>query len=1031
MRTSVLLGLILWAFVPWATAAEELDFNRDIRPILSDNCFACHGFDAKKRKADLRLDTAEGAYAAIDGAFPVKPGDPKASTILQRILTDDEDDVMPPPETHKKVTPEQAKILTRWIEEGAEYQKHWSFEPPVKEDAPIVKAPMKGVRHPLDAFVQSRLLEEGLKPSPEASKEALIRRVTLDLTGLPPTLEEVDAFLADSSPNAYEKVVNRLLKSKRYGEHMARYWLDAARYADTHGLHLDNERSMWPYRDWVVKAFNDNLPYDDFTIWQLAGDLLPNATREQQIASGFNRCNVTTSEGGSINEEFIFRYAVDRTDTTVAVWMGLTAGCAQCHDHKFDPISQKEFYEMYAFFNSAADPAMDGNILLTPPILRLTTSAQDKEMAGYDKQLAATKSKIRKAIQELDYTDPATITPPPPVVTSEDVWFEDAFPAHVKVGVAGGPTTFVTQEEGPVFSGGAALKRTAKGVAQDFFSKGGDFRVPPNGKISVQCYIDEANPPTAVMLQFHTAGWNHRAVWGEEGAIPFGKVRTPERVKMGRLPDAGKWVKLTVDIAKVGLKPGNKITGFAFTQFGGTVYWDHLAMTSRVEPAKDPQWSWKVWSERNQGKRVAALPKNLQNIVRGKKAAEWSDKEATMLKEWWFENEYQGGREVLGKLKEERLAAEAKKKALEALIPATFVMADLPEPRESFIMERGLYDAPGEKVTRQTPAVFPPLPKKKEGDYDRLDLAKWLMSPEHPLTSRVAVNRLWQQFFGTGLVKTSNDFGSQGEPPSHPELLDWLAVRFREGGWDMKKFVKMLVTSHTYRQSSEFSEDGLQLDPENRWLSRGPRFRLDAEVVRDTALFLSGLLSPKMGGKAVRPYQPENIWEPVAFGGSNTKNYIQDHGESLYRRSLYTFWKRTAPPPNMTAFDAPNRESYCLRRERSNTPLQALTLMNDVQFFEAARAFAERVMKQEAETKARLTTLFRMATGRRPTAKEVGLMKQALSKHRVSYAAKPEEAKKAISYGESKADPKLDPMELAAWTMIANLVLNLDEVMTK
>jgi hypothetical protein len=448
-----------------AHAAGKLDFNRDIRPILSDNCFACHGFDAKKRKADLRLDVPEGAFTAIEGAFPIKPGDVEASTIIQRILSHDEDEVMPPPDTNKKVKPEQIEILKRWIKEGAEYKKHWAFEAPVKTAPPQVKGP---VSNPIDAFIQARLAEEGLSPMPEASKETLIRRVTLDLTGLPPTLAEIDAFLADTSADAYEKVVSRLLKSERYGEHMGRYWLDAARYADTHGLHLDNERSMWPYRDWVVRAFNANLPYDQFTVWQLAGDLLPNATLEQQIASGFNRCNVTTSEGGSINEEFIFRYAVDRADTTMAVWMGLTAGCAVCHDHKFDPISQKEFYSMYAFFNSAADPAMDGNILLTPPILRLSTEEQKKQITELDQKIAATETKIREAIKTLNYVDPASVQPPPPVQTSELVWFEDAFPAGASVGVAGAPTEFVAKDKGPVFSGNAALKRTATGVAQDF-----------------------------------------------------------------------------------------------------------------------------------------------------------------------------------------------------------------------------------------------------------------------------------------------------------------------------------------------------------------------------------------------------------------------------------------------------------------------------------------------------------------------------------------------------------------------------------
>lgn len=1029
MRTALVIAFSFSAALP-ALAATRLDFNRDIRPILSDNCFACHGFDAKKRKAGLRLDTAEGAYALKAGVQGIKPGDPDASSVLTRILSKDEDEVMPPPDSHKKITPQQADILRRWIQEGAEYKQHWAFEKPVKTTPPVVAGGK--VRNPVDAFIQKRLADEGLKAAPEASKEALIRRVTLDLTGLPPTVAEVDAFLADSSPDAYEKVVARLQKSERYGEHMARYWLDAARYADTHGLHLDNERSMWPYRDWVVRAFNENVPFDDFTRWQLAGDLLPNATVDQQIASGFNRCNVTTSEGGSIAEEFVFRYAVDRTDTTVAVWMGLTAGCAVCHDHKYDPISQKEFYSLYAFFNSAADPAMDGNILLTPPVLRLSTPEQKTQLATLDRQIADKDQEIKAAIAKIDYADPAEQTPPPPVQNSELVWFEDSFPEGVTVnGVGGEPTTFVTKKDGQVFSGERALRRTAAAVAQDYFSGGASFEVPANGRISAQCFIDEKNPPSSIMLQFHVGGWNHRAFWGEEGAIPFGKVRTPERVKMGPMPKAGEWVKLDIPIEKIGLKPGMKVTGYAFTQFGGTVSWDRLSMSSRVEPAKDPQWSWSQWVTKNQGRRVAELPQDLQTLVRGKKAKDWTDAEVKKIKDWWFENEYQGAREIVQGVRGSKLALESQRKALEDVIPATFIMADLPEPRESFIMNRGQYDQPGDKVERGTPAVFPPL-NKKDGRASRLDLAEWLISPEHPLTARVTVNRLWQQFFGTGLVKTSNDFGSQGEPPSHPELLDWLAVSFRENGWDMKAFVRQIVTSHTYRQSAVVTEALLQKDPENRLLARGPRFRADAEVVRDTALFVSGLLSPKIGGKGVKPYQPENIWEPVGFGGSNTRNYVQDSGESLYRRSLYTFWKRTAPPPSMVNFDAPNRESYCLNRERSNTPLQALNLMNDVQYFEAARHFAENLLKQkDTSTDSRLTSAFRQVTGRRPSAQEADIMLQALNSHRAAYKSRPEEAAQVISYGDSKADASLDPAELASWTMVTNLLLNLDEAVNK
>lgn len=1033
-------------------AARNIDFNRDIRPILSDNCFACHGFDAKKRKAGLRLDVAEGAFAKNkEGIAAIKPGDADGSEIIKRIVTKDEDDVMPPPDTHKKLTSAQIETLKRWVAEGAPYKKHWAFEPPVKVSVPVMARSKElgagseevAGTSPIDSFIAAARVEHKLTSSPLATKEEQIRRVTLDLTGLPPTPAEVDAFLADTTPGAYERVVDRLMKSVRYGEHMARYWLDAARYGDTHGLHLDNERGIWPYRDWVVRAFNNNLPFDQFTVWQLAGDLLPNATQEQIVASGFNRCNVTTGEGGSINEEWIYRYAVDRTDTMMSVWLGLTGGCAVCHDHKYDPITQKDFYSLYAFFNSAADPAMDGNILLTAPSLRLSTPEQAKQIAEFDKQIAAKQADIRKAVATLNYVDPATQTPAPPVQTSEVVWFDDAFPPKANVESSGGhATTFVTKDKGPVASGTRALKRTATSVSQDFFSTGGSFTIPPNGKLSVQCYIDPANKPKSVMLQFFVGGWNHRAVWGEEGAIPFGKVRTTERVMIGALPEAGQWAKLEFAADRLGLKPGMKVTGFAFTQFGGTVYWDRLAMSSRVDPAKDPQWSWSKWIEKNQGKRVEGLPNDLLTLVRGKKANEWPAADAKRVKDWWFENEYQGARGVVETAKAEKLAIEAKKTTLESLIPASLVMADLPEPREAFVMQRGQYDKPGDKVTRNTPAVFPALPKKD--NYNRLDLAQWLVSPQHPLTTRVTVNRLWQQFFGTGIVKTANDFGSQGTPPTHPELLDWLAIDFREHGWDVKRFVKQIVMSQTYRQSSKTNlqvrssdQSGLgsslyDIDPENKWLARGPRHRLDAEVLRDQALYVSGLLNQTVGGKGVRPYQPDNIWEPVAYSGSNTRSYVRDTGAALYRRSLYTFYKRTAPAPSMTTFDAPSREQVCLRRERSNTPLQALALMNDIQHMEAARNFAQRILLEGGNTfDKRLTFAFRSVVSRFPRAEEGAVVNDTLQKHLARYQAAPDAAKQLITFGDSKPDPKLKPEELAAWTMIGNLLLNLDEALNQ
>lgn len=862
----------------------------------------------------------------------------------------------------------------------------------------------------------------------------MIRRVTLDLTGLPPTQEEVDRFVADQSPNAIESWVDELQSRPTYGEHMARYWLDLARYADTHGLHLDNERSMWPYRDWVVRAMNENVPFDEFTRWQLAGDLLEKPTRDQLIASGFNRCNVTTSEGGSINEEWVHRYAVDRTATAVEVWMGLTAGCAVCHDHKYDPLSTKEFYSLYAFFHSAADPPMDGNIVDTPPILKLTTTKDDARLKELEKQIGLVDEKIKKAIAAIEYHDPAEQKTLPPAKKTETIWFEDAFPPGSNPQASGDPLTLVTKEKGNVFSGNLALKRKANGVAQDFFNGAPVFTVPDKAKIFVYCFLDPKDPPEQIMVQFHTGGWNNRATWGKQGKIGFGKPGTTENKRIGDLPELGKWVRLEIDPATIGLKPRTKISGYAFTQFGGTVTWDRLGVESTVNPATDSSWSWSVWKKQNAGKRNNDLPEGLRQLVRGKQPDKWPDDEAKKVFEFWLAKIYAGARDQLSPMEAEKAPFDAEKAKIEKETPLTFIMADLEKTRESFVMERGQYDKPGEKVTRNVPAVFPPLPdKEKDRDYNRLDLANWLVKGQHPLTSRVVVNRLWQQIFGTGLVKTSSDFGSQGEVPSHPELLDWLAATFSEqDGWDMKKFVKRLVTSYAYCQSSAMSEKHLSIDPENRLLARGPRFRLDAEVLRDQALYLSGLLVSKMGGKGVNPYQPPNIWEPVGFGSSNTRYYQQGTGEDLYRRSLYTFLKRTAPPPFMSTFDAPNREQSCTVRGRSNTPLQALQLMNDVQHVEAARNFATRMIREGGDSiEKKIAWAWRAATSREPEADELKVVVNTWNQHRNRYDSDEKSASELTTYGESKPDEKIPPPELAAYTMVANLILNLDEVVNK
>jgi hypothetical protein len=1046
MRTSGVTNLIACALLAGWTAANavaaagaahgkgRVDFNRDIKPLLSDNCYYCHGPDEQKRKAKIRLDTREGLFATRHDEPVVKPKDATASLLWQRVSSTDADEIMPPPKSGKKLKPEQVALLKRWIEEGAEWKGHWSFAPPARPAIPEIRNPKSKIKTPIDNFILARLQKDNLNLSPEADRPTLIRRVTLDLTGLPPTPAEVDAFLADKSPDAYERAVDRLIKSPRYGEHMARYWLDAARYGDTHGLHLDNERSMWPYRDWVVAAFNRNMPFDQFSLEQLAGDLLPKPTREQVIATGFNRCNVTTGEGGSIDEEVYVRYAVDRTETTAAVWMGLTVGCAVCHDHKFDPISQKEFYRLYAFFNNCTEKAMDGNVLLPPPVLKLASPEQQMQLDAYDSQIGALEKKIRAAVGKIQYSDPATLSNAPPPRVTETVWVDDDPPAGAKLQHNGGtpPPQWIEAASGKVFSGQRALKRTDTGLAQDFFSGVEQaLTVGTEAKLYANVYLDPANPPKAIMLQFHSTGWLHRANWGDSAAIPYGKTNTTQKVLMGPLPATGRWVRLEVNASKIGLKPGTKLTGMAFTQFGGTVYWDKAGLVHTVNPAKDPRESQTAWEKQaTDAQQFGKLPDDVRDILRAVPPPKRTEKQLRRVREYYLENIHVGARKTLGPLQREIAPLKTKHEELDKVIPATMVMKELDAPRPAHLLIRGQYDRKGEAVSPGVPAALPPLPSG--ATTNRLDFARWLFDPKHPLTARVTVNRFWQQFFGTGLVKTSNDFGSQGEPPSHPELLDWLAVEFRESGWDMKRLVRLLVTSATYRQDSKVTPPLLGVDPENRLLARGPRFRLDAEVIRDHALFVSGLLKETMGGKGVKPYQPENIWEPVAYSGSNTREYKQDKGDALFRRSLYTFWKRTAPPPAMTTFDAPSRESCCVRRERSNTPLQALALMNDVQQFEAARHFAQRLIREGGASPAeRLAYGFRVVTARPPAAQEQAVLQQALDAQLDRYRRNTEAAKAAVEFGDSPTDPTFNPSELAAYTMVASLLLNLDEAVTR
>ncbi|MEY2599982.1 MAG: hypothetical protein RLZZ142_2241, partial [Verrucomicrobiota bacterium] len=1000
-------------------------------------CFGCHGFDAKKRKAGLRLDLGEGAHGRGEsGEVAVVPGRPEQSALWRRLNSADPEEVMPPPETHKRVTPAQREVLRRWIAEGAVYERHWAFEKPVRPGVPAVAGAGRAGGNPVDAFLEVARGRAGFQASAPADRGTLLRRVTYTLTGLPPTLAELDAFTRDSGADAYERVVDRLLGSERYGEQMARHWLDVARYGDTHGLHLDNERSVWPYRDWVVSAFNRNQSFRDFSIEQIAGDLLPQASLEQLTATGFLRCNVTTSEGGAIAEEYRFRYAVERASTVAQTWLGLSAGCAACHDHKYDPLSQKEFYQFYAFFNRAADPAMDGNALLTAPVVRLSSRAQGEQIEGLRHQVKEAESAFREEVARFIYRDPAEANPPIPPRETESVLVEDDFPlgAQVVAQPASGGLSWATSADGPVWSGQRALKISGNGMAQNYYNRGAaPIEVPADARLGFMLFLDPVEMPRAVMLQIHSAaGWAHRVVWGDGDAIGFGTAGTPTRAFGGALPPEGNWARMEVDASAIGLKAGDQITGVAFTLFSGTAYFDQLSLVWRVDAAQDPGQSFAAWLAPRYGRETPGLPVEINQILK-RGASRVGEAERARLKEYYLTQVCVLTKPVLQPLQATWTRLKLELESLEKEIPASLVMREDPGAGESFVMERGEYNRPGERVDPDVPSILPPLPPRESGQRaDRLMLAQWLFSPEHPLTARVAVNRWWQQVFGVGIVRTSGDFGSQGEPPLHPELLDWLAVEFRESGWDIKKLLRLLVTSAAFRQASEGTPEAWMRDPENRFLSRGPRFRLDGEELRDTVLAVSGLMRWTMGGRGVHPYQPPGIWEPVGFVGSNTRFYRQSKGADLYRRSLYTFVKRTAPPPILANFDAPSREQSCVRRERSNTPMQALQWMNDVQCMEAARALGERVLTEAgARLEERIDFLFRAVLARSPRSQEVELVSETYRRHVRFYRQSPELAHRLISVGESPFRSELPLPELAAWTLVSNLVLNMDEALTQ
>ncbi len=1036
-----------------ADGAKPVDFNREIRPILSDTCFACHGPDENQRKSKLRFDTKEGAFAKPG---VIVAGKSAESRLIKRITSKDPNAVMPPPDSGHKLTEKQLELLKRWIDEGAQWNEHWAYLMPKRAQLPQVTN-QAWVRNPIDAFVLARLEKEGLKPSPEADRATLLRRVSLDLTGLPPTPADVDAFVADKTSDAYEKVVNRLLASPRYGEKMAMHWLDIARYADTHGYHIDSHREMWPWRDWVIKAFNENKRFDQFTVEQLAGDLLPEATTDQKIASAFNRNHMINFEGGAIPEEYLNEYLVDRVETTSVAWMGMTMGCARCHSHKFDPISHKEFYQFYAFFNSVPEKGLDGNRGNAMPFMPLPTDEQkakqqelakairyleddlgDKNIAplqeAWEKPLlgkvAVAPTKNIVAHYELDgsladssgrYQQGRTINGDPAFVpgivsrmVSLDGQTELSF-GNVGVFDTGQPFTLaVWMRPGLGKVGNYALQK----IADEKSRRGFELIFEETHLIDIQRY----GAPLTIRL---TANWPDNAI----------QVRTKESFNNGEskhlaiaYDGSGKASGIKVFLngnpaeveiirdAMTGstknegeLRIGSKETGRAYS--GGL---DDLRLYDCVLNASDIE--------------QLGLRYPIQTILSGI-SGKRSKEESERLREYFLTEI------AADKVKQQNAELKALKKQkadVDKSILSVMVMMELGKPRDTFVLARGDYRNKTDKVSPGVPAVLPPLPKGL-GENNRLTLARWLVNPNHPLTARVAVNRYWQMYFGLGLVKTSEDFGVQGEMPSNPELLDWLATEFVRAGWEVKAMQRLIVTSATYRQSSKVTPQLLEKDPENRLLARGPRGRLQAESIRDNALAISGLLDTRIGGKSVKPYQPAGLWEELAFGdGFSEQTYVQSHGADLYRRSMYTFWKRTAAPAQMVAFDAPDREKCLVRRLTTNTPLQALVLMNDPTYIEASRVLAVRTLVEGGkDVNARLAYAFRAATARKPSVEEARVLRELLNQQLVRYRSDKKAASEFLKIGESVADAKLDQTELAAWTMVVSAILNLDETITK
>ncbi|MEY2750508.1 MAG: hypothetical protein RLZZ550_479 [Verrucomicrobiota bacterium] len=1032
-----------------AFAADAVEFNRDIRPVLADNCFHCHGPDPGTRKAGLRLDTEAGFFAprqTKDGKqepAPIIKGKPDQSSLYQRLLSKDEDEIMPPPETHKKLKPEQIAQIKSWIEQGAPWQPHWSLLPPVAVTPPTPKD-AGWAKNPVDRFVLARLEKAGLTPAPEADARTLVRRLALDVTGLPPSPELLAKHLPKDgsrlSDAQVRALVDELMATPAYGEHRARYWLDAARYADSHGLHFDNPREMWPYRDWVVKAFNANQPFDQFTVEQIAGDLLPNPTESQLIATGLQRCNVTTNEGGTIVEENLANYAADRVQTMGWVYFGLTTNCAQCHDHKFDPFTQKDFYSLAAFFRNTTQPGLDGNVKDgRGPVIYLPSDADRPRFKALPGEIEAAKKAALDARAAAQKDFDGWVAKLKPADLDQDVPAKGLLrrfalnegtgtPAQTR---ATGPLTWSKDGQtgpAPLLKKGANLELGDVGNFDTMkpLTVGGWFR--PANVQGLQALVARMDDPKAAQgwsLFLNNANYGFYLIskWPNDAikvttAKPIAKKDTWQHVLL-TYDGSGKaeGIKLYVDGAMVPLNL--EINRLATSSQSKTP--TRLGQRSASEFYEGNAQEVRFYDRALSAAEAFALAR--VDGIRAKVAGKLAGKDRAAVLDY-----YLGVRrpDVLA-VATRQTALEAEFKAIKDRSPLTHIQEERKDmmPMANILL-RGAYDKKGDQVAAEIPSALGKLPA--DAPKNRLGLARWLVSEQNTLTARVTVNRFWQEVFGQGLVKTSEDLGIMGTPPTHPELLDWLAVEFRRTGWDVKGFYRLILTSATYRQAAVQTKEKVEKDRDNSLFSRGPRFRMDAEMIRDQALAASGLLATRMGGPGTKPYQPENIWEVVGVG---IQAYRPDKGENLYRRSLYNYWRRMAPPASLDLFNAPSREVSCVRRDRTNTPLQALVTLNDPQFVEAARVLAQRALLGAKDDGARLQAAAERALARTLKPAETTILQASLASLRQHYAAKPADAEALLKVGDTPADPALPKPELAAWTMLCNQLLNLDEVLNK